>query len=384
MGKKEKGMDADRLERLRLHFPVTEKMIYMDHAGIGPLTTDMVFAIQRRAETVMEGGTRDVANWLEDIQTSRAMYAELIGARPEEIALINSTCEGVNIIANGLAFGEGDNVVCADMEYPANVYPWMNLKGRGVETRMVGSRGGRLEVSDILGAVDGRTRVVALSFVEFKNGFRNDVAAIGGECRKRGVRFFVDAAQGLGALSLDVEAMQIDFLAAASKKWLLCPGGKGVLYIRHERLEELRVSTVGADSVVNAQDYLKYDLTFVGGARRFEGGMDDPLAYASTRAMLAMFSGLGMEFIEERVLELTDRLCEGLLRAGCELDSHRGEGEKSGIVSFHHPKVSSEELSKRLNRAKVAHTHRYEMIRLSPHFYNSEEEVDEVVRSVNR
>ena len=376
--------EGEMLERLRVHFPVAEKTIYMNHAGVGPLTTDMMFAIQNRTEQVMERGDADMPNWIEDLNSCRAMYAELVGARPEEIALIDSTCQGVNMIANGIAFKSGENVVCADVEYPANVYPWWNLKGQGVETRMVSSKEGRLATGDLLGAMDAHTRVLALSFVEFTNGFRNDLATLGGECRKRGVRLFVDAIQGLGALKVDVREMGIDFLASGSKKWLLCPGGKGVLYVRNELLDELRVSTVGADSVVNAEEYLKYDLTFVAGARRFEGSMDDPIAYAATRAGLAMFIGLGMDIIEKRVMALTDRLCEGLLKAGCTLDSPRGQDEKSGIVAFHHGKLPSEELAKRLRRATVTHTQRYGMIRLSPHFYNSEEEIDTVVKAVSK
>ena len=375
-------MDDDKLERLRLHFPVTEKFIYMDHAGVGPLSTDMVFAAQRRLEQTMNTGILDAPYWEDDVQNCRAMYAELIGARPDEVSLIDSTCQGVNLVANGLSFRSGDNIVCADLEYPANVYPWWNLKGLGVETRMVKSRGGRLERQDLFDAMDARTRLLALSFVEFTNGFRNNLAVIGAECRKRNVRFFVDAVQGLGVLRMNVHEMQIDFLAAASKKWLLCPGGKGVFFVRSELLDELRVTTVGAGSVVNATEYLNYDLTFVAGARRLGGGMDAPAAYAATRAMLAMFCGLGLEFIETRVLELTDRLCEGLARLGYVVDSHRDHGEKSGIVAFHHRRRASSRLSDRLREKHVVHTHRYDMIRLSPHFYNTADEVDRVLKAL--
>ena len=236
------AMDADKVERLRLHFPVTENLIYMNHAAISPLSTDMVFAMNHRTEQIMNRGMLDAAAWYEDINRCRAMYAELLGARPNEIALLESTCEGVNIVANGLRWKRGDNIVCADVEYPANVYPWWNLKESGVETRMVANTEGCLDVKDLTDAMDSNTRVLALSFVEFTNGFRNDMVAIGAECRKRGVRFFVDAIQGLGAIQMDVREMQIDFLASASKKWLLCPGGKGVFYVRQEVLDELRKS----------------------------------------------------------------------------------------------------------------------------------------------
>ena len=373
-------MDADKLERLRLHFPVTENLIYMDHAAISPLSTDMVFAMNRRTEQIMNTGILDAGNWHDDINHCRAMYAELLGAQPNEISLIGSTCQGVNIVANGLRFKHGDNIICADVEYPANVYPWWNLKEFGVETRMVANTEGRLDIKDLTDAMDSNTRILALSFVEFSNGFRNDLVAIGAECRKRGVRFFVDAVQGLGAIGMDVREMQIDFLAAASKKWLLCLAGKGVFYVRREVMDELRVTTLGANSVINHEDYLSYDLTLVKDARRFEGSSDFPVAYAATRAMLAMFSGLGVGFIEERVLTLTDRLCEGLVRADYVLDTSRTPKDKSGIVAFHHPKCASLQLSNRLSLAKVVHTHRYDMIRLSPHFYNTEDEVDEVLK----
>lgn len=373
-------MNPQEVEQLRDRFPVTRNWIYMNHAAVSPLSSDMASAMTRRVEELAADGAVHYRRWMDDVEHCRRMYARLLAARPQEVTFLDSTAEGVNRVANGLRWKDGDNVVTVDVEYPANVYPWWNLKEVGVQTRMVHNRQGRVEPKDLYDAMDSRTRVLALSFVEFSNGFRSDLAAIGAECRRRGVLFFVDAIQDLGALRMDVNEMHIDFLAAHSRKWLLCPGGKGAFFVRDDVLDRLRVTSVGAGSVVNATDYLDYDLTFVTGARRFEGGGDSPVAFAATRAMLALFTEVGTERVEEQVLALTDYLCERLSGAGFKLDTYRGPGEKSGIATFYRPTRPSIELSQRLEHGKVVHTHRYQRIRLSPHFYNTEDEIDEVLK----
>jgi len=369
------------IDKVREHFSVVNHWVYMDHARVSPLTRDMVYGLSMRADDIMENGYVNSAEWREDAVQSRLMYAQLIGSLPDELAFIHSTSEGVNFVANGIDWKAGDNVVLTNVDYPANIYPWMNQAPHGVEIKWVRQRDdGRVTVEDLAAAIDGHTRALAVSFVQFTNGYRIDLKAVGEICAEKGVLFFVDAIQGLGAIDLDVREMKISALAAHSRKWLLCPGGLGIFYVARDVMENLRITNPGADSVIDAGNYLDYKLIYRDSAQRFEPSSLNPLAVSSTRAMLAMFTGLGMSYIEKRVLSLTDMLCQGLEKKGCTVHSPRGPNEGSGIVTFSPAEGDVDALSARLTEAKVVHTNRYGMIRLSPHFYNTEDEVGLVLR----
>jgi len=368
------------IDKIREHFSVVNHWVYMNHAAVSPYTRDMVYGIGMRADDILENGYVHAAEWKEDAIQAKLMYAQLIGSLPDEVAFIHSTSDGVNLIANGIDWKAGDNVVLTNVDYPANIYPWMNQQHRGVEVKWVKQRDdGRIHVEDLASAIDGRTRVLAISFVQFVNGYRSDLGAIGRVCAEKGVLFFVDAIQGLGAIDLDVHEMKVSALAAHSRKWLLCPGGLGVLYLDRKILKDIRVTNPGAMSVTEPSNFLDYKLTYRDSARRFEPSDLNPIALSATRAMLAMFTGLGMSYIENRVLSLTDMLSEGLAEKNYAVHSPRGKTEKSGIVAFSSTSGDTDAISAKLTEAHVVHTNRYGMIRLSPHFYNSEDEVETVL-----
>jgi len=368
------------IDRMREHFSVVNHWVYMDHAAVSPLTRDMVYGMSMRADDIMENGAMNSADWVEDVIQTRLMYAQLIGCGPDEVAFINSTAEGINLVANGIDWKKGDNVVLTDIDYPANIYPWMNQEHHGVELKWVSPRDdGRIHVEDLADAIDKNTRVLAISFVQFTNGYRNDLNAIGELCVEKGVTFVVDAIQGLGAIDMDVREMKISALAAHSRKWLLCPGGLGVLYVSRALLDDLRVTNPGTNSVINAQNYLDYKLVYRDSGERFEPSPFNPMAVSSTRAMLAMFTGLGMSYIENRIITLTDQLCQGLAEKGYKLLSPREPHEKSGIVTFTAGPDDIDAISTKLREARIVHTKRYGAIRLSPHFYNTAEEIDLVL-----
>src|SRR5262245_52726486 len=195
-------------------FPVTRSWAFFDHAAVAPLPRPAVEAIREWADDSAANGVATEARWLARVEEVRRAFGALLGCDPLDVAFVKNTSEGVCFVAEGLTWREGDNVVSVEEEYPANVYPWMNLAARGVELRRVRSRQGRIDVADLGDAMDGRTRLVALSFVEYASGFRNDLAAVAELCRRRGALFFVDAIQGLGAFPLDVQELGIDFLAA--------------------------------------------------------------------------------------------------------------------------------------------------------------------------
>jgi selenocysteine lyase/cysteine desulfurase len=258
----------------------------------------------------------------------------------------------------------------------------MNQAHRGVEVRAVPSRGSRVSVDDVRAAVDSHTRVVALSFVEYASGYRNDLDAIGAFCRERGVYFFVDAIQGLGVFPLDVTNTPVDFLAADSHKWLLRPEGIGIFWIRKDLIDMLHPIGVGWNSVVNAVDFAKIDFRLKPTASRWEGGSRNNVGITAMGASLDLLLAIGIAALGERVEFLTDYACERAASAGLEVFSSRAAGEKSGIVSFLTPGRDPDDLRKRCHEAGVIVNQRMGRLRFSPHAYNSTEEIDRFLECV--
>jgi selenocysteine lyase/cysteine desulfurase len=369
----------DPLEARHL-FPLAERYIHMNHAGVSPMSQRAGAAIEQVVDASMNRPYRD--HWAQDeADRVRGLVARLINASSDSIALTRSTAHGVSLLAQGLDWKAGDNVVGATGEYPANVYPWMALATRGVEFRQTNTIDGRITADGILSLVDARTRVVAVSHVEFWNGFRLDVEAIGAECRRRGIVFAVDVMQSAGALKIDVARMSIDFCAAGAGKWLMGPPGIGFCFFAPELLERVRPVIVGVGSVAGRDRYFEYDLTFDPSARRFEESVVSLLDTAAFGAALELLLEVGAEVIEARVLGLAARLAGGLARHGCEMVEPwpRSSAESSGIVSFRKPGLGAAAVLRDLSAAHViARTHQ-DFVRMSPHFYNTEEEVDRVL-----
>jgi len=364
-------------------FPVTRHYAYLNHASISPLSTRVALAMAQVVVDFREHGGMNEERWMEQVEEVRKLVARLINARPEEIALTPNTSHGLIIVANGLDWQEEDNIVTAETEFPANVYPWVHLKRLGVETRFAPAREGRILVEDVAGMMDERTRLVALSFVEFGTGYRNDLAAIGELCRKRGVLFSVDAIQGLGALPLDVRTCRVDFLSAGGPKWLMGPEGTGIFYCREELIERLTPALIGWRSVVDRDDYYRYDSPLLPDARRFEPGTRNIPGLVGLGASLETLLEVGIPRIEEQVLALTDHLIEGLEARGYEVATpHERREERSGIVAFQHKEHPVDGLYRRLMEADVVVSLRGGTIRVSPHFYNVEEELDRLLEAL--
>ena len=361
-------------------FPICERFIFMNHAGVSPASA--------RVQAAVGGVLSELArkpypsHWaMEEADRLREPVGQLIGAGPGCIAFTRSTAHGISLLAGGLDWRPGDNVVSARGEYPANVYPWLALGDRGVETRFAEPQDGRVTPETVLELVDGRTRVVALSHVEFWNGYRVDLETIGEECARRGVLLAVDAIQSAGALRIDVERMHIDFLAAGTYKWLLGPQGMGICFIRPELAERLRPVLVGVASMAHDLEYFDYHIDFAPGARRFEESSVSMLGIAALNAAVSLLGEVGLEAIERRVLELSGRLATGLAESGYEIVGPwpRAPEESSGIVSFRRPGGPPQEPLRELTAAGIVGCVHSDFVRLSPHFYNSERDVDRVL-----
>src|SRR5579862_2224562 len=212
---------------LRTEFPITRRWAFFDHAAVAPLSARAQQAMHDWAADLTENGDVYHGRWMKRVEEVRGLFGRLLHCDPLDVAFVKNTSEGVGIVAEGYPWQAGDNVVTVVDEYPANVYPWMNLANRGVELRRVPTREGRILLDDLRKAIDAHTRILTLSWVEFASGFRNDLDAISAICRERGVLFFLDAIQGLGVFPLDLQQTPVDFLAADGHKWLLGTEGAG-------------------------------------------------------------------------------------------------------------------------------------------------------------
>jgi cysteine desulfurase / selenocysteine lyase len=364
-------------------FPVTKKWVFLDHAAVAPPSAPAQQAIVEWVADMTENGDVFLERWIKRVETVRASAARLLGADPKEIAFIKNTSEGICFVAEGFPWKAGDNIVTAAEEYPANLYPWMNLAGRGVDVRLAPSRGCRIDLQDLFALVDARTRILSLSFVEYASGFRNDLETIGSFCRERGIYFFVDAIQGLGMLPLDVSRLPIDFLAADGHKWLLGPEGAGIFFIRKDLTDLLHPISVGWKSVVNAADFSKTDFRLRPHAGRWESGTLNVGGILAMGASIDLLLEVGIAEVARRVLHVTDYLCEQLERSQIGVASSRLDSERSGIVSIHCPAQAVLSCVQACREEAIIINQRAGRLRASPHFYNSEDDIDRLVQRLH-
>jgi selenocysteine lyase/cysteine desulfurase len=364
---------------LRNEFPVTRQWAFLDHAAVAPLSGPAHRALLDWAAYMTDNGGVRMQRWVDRVEEVRRLAARLLNADPLDVAFIKNTSEGVGIVAEGFPWRHGDNLVISAEEYPANIYPWMNLAGRGVEVRMVPSRGNRIALDDVRAAMDAHTRLVSLSYVQFSSGFRNDLAAVGGLCRERGAHFFVDAIQGLGVLPLDVRAMPVDFLAADGHKWLLGPEGAGIFWLRRDLVDLLHPVGVGWNSVVNATDFSRIDFRLKPHAGRWESGSLNVGGITALGGSLELLLGIGIPAVAGRILELTEHLCERAKRAGVQVFSSRTPEDRSAIVSLLIPGAEPRAIVQRCRAGGVVVNQRAGRLRVSPHCYNTPDELDRFV-----
>jgi selenocysteine lyase/cysteine desulfurase len=312
----------------------------------------------------------------------------MIGASADEIALIGNTTAGISLVAEGLDWRPGDNVVTLADEFPSNVYPWFNLESRGVETRRVPTdASGQLDLDKLATACDDRTRVVTVSWIGFATGYRHDVKRIASIAHEKGALMFLDAIQGLGVFPLDVMEMGIDFLAADGHKWMLGPEGAGIAYIRREHLEKLRPIGPGWHSVRPGQDYTHIELNLRPTAARYEGGSQNNAGMLALGASLELLTSLGVETLAACVLDISDRACERLRDIGATIVSnrrldHRDGEQRSGIVAFEMPGRDAMALKRHAMRQDVVFGVRAGRLRISPHAYNNEKDLDRLVNAI--
>ncbi len=362
-------------EQIRQEFPVVKNRIFFDHAKVSPLPNRVREAVTAFVNDTSCFGTANYADWMARVESVRASFAKLINASPHEVAFVKNTSEGISIVANGIDWKPGDNVVIPDIEFPANVYPWWNLKRLGVESRFVHAVDGRVLFDDLVACVDDKTRLISISSVECNSGFRTDLNRIGAFCKEKGILFCVDAIQSLGVIPMDVKRDHIDFLSADGHKWLMSVEGLGGFYISSDAMDKVRPAVVGWNSMVNPFDFMNYDFTLRPDAARFEEGTFNTMSIQAFGAALSLFHEVGVEQIEQRIMALGEKILAELANRNFEILNSVVTEERSGIISF----TGDMDLEKFLGfmaTHQVSLTVRDGMVRLSPHFYNSENEID--------
>ena len=367
-------------------FPVARDSIFMAHAGVCILPHRVAKAMQDYLEMCCTAHQESGEVW-RDLNETRVMAAKLIGAKPQEIALLGPTSLGLSLVANGLPWQAGDEIVCYHDDYPANVYPWMDLQRRGVVLRFVKTaRPGAITVEAVERALTPKTKLVALASCHFFSGSRLDVNAVGKMLRERGVLFCLDAIQTVGAFDTLVD--YVDFLSADAHKWMLGPMAAGIFYVREELHEMLRPSLIGAWNVKSPNFIAQNEIEFERGGRRYEPGVLNAVGIFGMKAAIGMLLEMGIENISARLLALKAHLVPQLEALGfCVLPPVDGDSA-SAITTAHREHGAPlekvfEELAKqhvvvslRHNREGRAH------LRFSPHFYNTEDEIDRVMKMI--
>lgn len=385
------AVEFDALAAFRTGFPALERCIYMDVAGRSVLSRATRAALDAHLdERMMDGGNKE--QFFALIERARGRFAQLINAAPDEIAYTKNISEGLNMVATGLDWKAGDNVVlCPELEHPNNVYPWLNLQRVGVELRFVAPRDHHIPVDEVLARIDGRTRLVTASTVTFAPGYRTDVDALGRACRSRDVLFLVDAAQSVGILHTDVRRSSIDALSVSTQKGLLALYGMGFLYCRRVWAERMRpaylarfgVDLDGAHEAAMGQ----YAFKLAAGARRFDLGNYNFAAAAAVDASLGQLLEIGTARIEQHVSRLGHALAQGLLDLGYAVcggtpGPHLAHIVTVGNLSANHYGTDDERynrLYRHLVDNRVKLSIRRGMLRFSLHAYNSMDDVARVL-----
>lgn len=369
---------------LRALFPITQRAIYFNHAAISPPPITTIRAVEAQLRDVHENGSANFRSWLAVKENARELLAKLLGARPEQVAFMRNTSDSLSTVANGIGWKPGDNIVTFSREFPSNIYPWLRVRDAfGVELRMCEEREGRIDVSELESLIDHKTRVVAISQVQYASGFRMDLERLGRAARRHDALFVVDAIQALGVVPTDVEAELIDVAAGASHKWLLAPEGVGYLYLSDRARERIQPTLVGWISVPNPEDYFNYEQGWNRGTLAWETGTAPMALVHGFNASLELLSRSGVQNIARYLEELTDYLCERLRGKKYEVVSSRVPGEKSHIVCIRHlDGLSDMSLYHHLMIRDIVTAPRGDRLRIAPHFYNTTTEVDQFVEAL--
>ena len=368
----------------RALFPVIKTgTIYLNHAATSPLPTKVIDAVNKYLKERSETQIDNLASFQPTLTETRGFAARLLNTTPDRIAFFGNTTNAINLLATGIEWKTGDRIILDDIEFPANVYPFLNLKRLGVEVDFVKNRDGKILLEDLEAKITPRTKLLSISHVQFLTGYRSDLKAIGELCKKRGIIFSVDAIQAAGVMPIDVQEMKIDFLATGGQKWLMSPQGIAFAYVSEEMQGRITQAYLGWTSIKNFfGEFTRYRLDLDDTARRYENGTMNFIGITSLHESLSTLLEVGIDSIEEHVLDLSDKLISELKSLGLHAYVEGSRKERSGIISIRVPDADA--YSAKLAKAKIVVAVRQGVIRVSPHFYNTEEEILTLVENLKQ
>ena len=359
-------------------FPLSNELIYLNHAAVAPWPKRTSEAVIRFAEQNSHYGSHFYLDWLRKESELRRQLQVLINAPSvDDIALVKNTSEALSFVAYGLPWQAGDNIVSSNQEFPSNRLPWQSLLKQGVEFRQADLAGADSPEEALFALVDEHTRLLTISSIQFASGLRMDLERIGDFCRQRGIWFCVDAIQSLGAVQFDVQTYKADFVMADGHKWMFGPEGLGVFYTTPKARDRLNLTQYGWHMMKDIHNYENKPWEIHPTARRFECGSPNMLGIHALSASLSLLLDIGMETIEAQVIERSDYL-KAAIEANDRLIllSERQSPLKSGIVVFKHRSLANEVLYQHLQQNGVVCAMRGGGIRFSAHFYNTFDELD--------
>jgi selenocysteine lyase/cysteine desulfurase len=371
-------------DHIRALFPAANLYTYLNSAAVSPMPTTAAEAVFSQLRDVSENGSSNYMDWVAAKDRARALVAEMLKVRPEQVAFMRNTSDGFATVAAGLPWQAGDNIVSFEREFPANFYPWRRIRDRfGVELRLAPEREGRIDLDEFISLIDANTRVVTISAVQYGSGFKADLERIGQAARRVDALFAVDIIQGFGAMPFDLPAQMVDIASGASHKWLCSPEGCGILYLSDRARARVEPTLVGWISVETPWDFVDTEQPFKSTALAWESGTGTSSLFYGLEQSLKLLNGAGAENIAAYLEGLTDQLCDGLGRRDYEIVSSRRPSEKSQIVCIKSTKGETpNEIASRLQAENIIISPRGDRIRIAPHFYNNEADITRLVESL--
>ncbi len=366
-------------------FPVSNELIYLNHAAVAPWPKRTTEAVKGFAEQNSQFGSHFYLDWLKKETAIRSQLKALLNApSSEDIALVKNTSEAISFVAYGLQWKAGDNIVSSNEEFPSNRIPWQSLESQGVELRQADLHKAPNAEQALFSLVDENTRLIAVSSIQFASGLRLDLEKIGQFCKANNILFCIDAIQSLGAVKFDVQACQADFVMADGHKWMFGPEGLGVFYTTPEAREKLQLTQYGWHMMADTHNYENKAWEIHPHAQRFECGSPNMLGIHAWSASLSLILELGMDFIEQQIQQQVNFLQDSIQsRPDLLLLSDPGYPLKSGIVLFKHQKIDNLTLYQHLQNNKVVCALRGGGVRFSPHFYHEQSELEQAFEIID-
>ncbi len=368
-------------EAIRSLFPAANKYTYLNSAAVSPIPLTTIEAVNLQLNDVAANGTRNFNNWVDTKGRARTLLASMMNVRDEQVAFTRNTSDGFASIAAGLPWKAGDNIVSFAGEFPSNFYPWRRIRDEyGVELRLAPEHGGRIDLDELIAMIDGNTRIVAISAVQFASGFRANLERIGRAAHAVDALFCVDIIQGLGAMPFDLPAQFVDAACGASHKWLCAPEGCGFIYLSDRARERVKPILTGWISVETPWDFADREQPFKSTALAWESGTGCASLFYGLEQSLKLLINAGASNIESHLTTLTDQLCDGLAGKNYELVSSRVGGERSQIVCIKHREgIHPNALAAELEAQNIIVSPRGDRLRIAPHFYNNSTDIERLL-----